>query len=360
MFDAARPLLLATLLPLLFAACGKVPTPAEEVRPVRYTVVGDDAAQPSERFAGEIRARQETKLGFRVAGKVVEKLVNAGEHVKKGQAIARLDAHDYALDLSAKRAQLAAAEHDLAQKEADLRRYQELLAKNFISQAQVDQQRNAVSAAHAQLTAARASADASSNQTGYATLTAVADGIVTDISAEPGLVVSAGQPVATLAADGAREAAIAVPENKLAALRTAKSFTVTLWAANKHYTGHLRELAGAADPATRTYAARIALDNPDDAVKLGMTTSVGLPNANAGEQIRLPLTALLDEQGKHYVWVIDPASRKVGRKPVSVAAVGTDWVAVSGGIVRGQQVVTAGVHLLRDGQRVSLLKESAA
>jgi RND family efflux transporter MFP subunit len=238
MFHDARPLFLAMLIPLTLAACGKAPPPAEEVRPVRYTVVGDDATLPGERFAGDIRARQETRLGFRVAGKVVDKLVSAGEHVKKGQAIARLDAHDYALDLSAKRAQLSAAENDLAQKEADLRRFQELLAKNFISQAQVDQQRNAVSAARAQLTATRASADVSSNQAGYATLTAVADGIVTDISAEPGLVVSAGQPVATLAADGAREAAVAVPENKLAALRAAKSFTVTLWAANKSYTGH--------------------------------------------------------------------------------------------------------------------------
>jgi len=357
MIHLARPLLLATLTATLLAACGKTSPPTEEIRPVRYAVVGADATLPSERFAGEIHARQETKLGFRVAGKVVDKLVSAGEHVKKGQAIARLDTHDYALDLSAKRAQLVAAQNDLAQKQADLKRYQELLAKNFISQAQVDQQKNAVSAARAQLTAASAAADVSGNQTGYATLTAVADGIVTDISAEPGLVVSAGQPVATLAADGAREAAIAVPENKLAMVRAAKSFTVTLWAANKQYTGQLRELAGAADPATRTYAARIALDHPDDAVKLGMTASVGLPNAGNDPLTRLPLTALLDEQGKHYVWVIDPKSGKVGRKPVTVASIGADWVALASGVARGQQVVTAGVHLLRDGQRVSLLKE---
>ncbi|MEN3810835.1 efflux RND transporter periplasmic adaptor subunit [Chromobacterium piscinae] len=215
------PLALPLIAALGLSACKDQAAAPEDIRPVRYMTAGGNAEIGGDSYAGEIRARHETQLAFRVAGKVVAKLVNSGERVKKGQPLARLDPSDYQLDLAAKQAQLAAAESDLAQQQLNLKRYRELLAKQFISQAQVDGQQNGVNAAQAKVSQARAALSASRNQTGYATLTADADGVVSQMQAEPGLVVAAGQPVARLSQDGAREIAIQVPENALEAVRRA-------------------------------------------------------------------------------------------------------------------------------------------
>ncbi|WP_293766179.1 efflux RND transporter periplasmic adaptor subunit [uncultured Aquitalea sp.] len=344
---------LALAAALMLAACGKPDTSAEDIRPVRYQLASSAAADSAESFSGQVRARYETDLAFRVGGKIVARLVNSGEHVKKGQVLARLDPADYQLDLSAKRAQLTAAESDLAQQKLNLKRYQELLAKQFISQAQVDSQQNAVNAARAKLEQAQAELSGSRNQTGYTQLTADADGVVSQIQAEPGLVVAAGQPVARLAQDGQREIVIAVPENRLQAVRAQTRFTVTLWADQRIYQGSLRELAADADPATRTYAARIALKDAAD-LPLGMTASVSLPSANVATGVKLPLTALLDEQGRHYLWLIDKDS-KARRREVKVAAIDSASVTLSDALPAGSKVVTAGVHLLHDGQTVKLL-----
>ena len=352
-----RPLAATLLAALTLAGCAKEAAPVEEVRPVRTTMAGSTAEAGGPSFAGEVRARHETQLAFRVGGKVIERMVDAGARVRSGQPIARLDATDYGLDLSAKQAAVAAAESDLTQQAADLARYRELLGRNFISRSQVERQENAVNAARSRLEQARAQLGASRNQTAYATLTAPADGVISTISVEPGMVVAAGQAVARLAADGEREVAFQVPENALAQIRKAPALEIGLWSGNARYRGVLRELAADADPATRTYAARALIMGAGDAAQLGMSATVTLPSANRGDAMRLPLTALLDEGGKHFVWIVDPKTSKVGRKAVTVAAVGSDWVAVSGGVRPGERVVTAGVHLLRDGQRVTLLKE---
>ncbi|WP_434632877.1 efflux RND transporter periplasmic adaptor subunit [Chromobacterium sp. CV08] len=345
---------LALAATLGLSACQDKAAAPEDIRPVRYVVAGADADQAGDSYAGEIRARHETQLAFRVAGKVVAKLVNSGEHVKKGQALARLDPSDYQLDLAAKQAQLAAADSDLAQQRLNLKRYRELLAKQFVSQAQVDAQQNGVNAAQAKVDQARAALSSSRNQTGYATLTADADGVVGQMTAEPGLVVAAGQPVARLSQDGAREVAIQVPENALDAVRKAAAFRVTLWKGGAPLEGKLRELAADADPATRTYPARIALAGDSHALQLGMTASVQLP-ARAAGRLRLPLTAVLDLQGRHYVWAIDGKTLRVSRRPVEVAAIDDGGAAIASGVASGDKIVTAGVHLLREGQRVKLL-----
>ncbi|WP_024301288.1 efflux RND transporter periplasmic adaptor subunit [Pseudogulbenkiania sp. MAI-1] len=350
------PWLLAGLTVLGLAACAKEATVQEDIRPVRYVTAGGNATQAGASFAGDIRARQETPLAFRVGGKIAERLVNAGDRVKKGQVLARLDANDYELDLAAKQAQLAAARSDLVQQEADLKRSQELLGKQFISQAQVDRQQNAVNAARAQLQQAQAQLAGSRNQNGYTILRADADGVIGSVSAEAGQVVAAGQAVMKLALDGPREVAIQVPENALVALREAKTLQVKLWADGQSYRGALRELAADADPATRTYAARISLDGANDALQLGMSATVTLPAPDRGEKLQLPLSALLDQDGKHYVWVIDPKSRKVGRREIRVESIGNTVAHVSGALKAGEQVVSAGVHLLRDGQQVRLLQ----
>ncbi|AUH49640.1 efflux RND transporter periplasmic adaptor subunit [Chromobacterium sp. ATCC 53434] len=336
------------------SACQDKAAAPEDIRPVRYAVAGADATQAGDSYAGEIRARHETQLAFRVAGKVVAKLVNSGEHVKKGQALARLDPGDYQLDLAAKQAQLAAADSDLAQQQLNLKRYRELLAKQFVSQAQVDSQQNGVNAAQAKVNQARAALSSSRNQTGYATLTADADGVIGQMQAEPGLVVAAGQPVARLSQDGAREVAVQVPENALDAVRKAGAFRVTLWKGGAPLEGRLRELAADADPATRTYPARIALSGDSRALQLGMTATASLP-ARASGELKLPLTALLDLQGRQYLWTIDSQTLRVSRKPVQVASIDDNGAVIASGIRPGDKVVTAGVHLLREGQRVKLL-----
>lgn len=349
----AYPLLLSAI---LLAGCEKPPTTVEEVRPVRYATLGADSANTSQRFAGSVHARYETPLAFQVSGRVVAKLVNSGEAVKKGQALAKLDPKDYALDQSAKAAQLAAAESDLKQQQMDLKRSQDLLAKQFISQAQFDRQANGVNAASAKLKEARAGLAASSNQTGYTVLTATADGVVSDLSIEPGQVVSAGQAVAHLAAAGEREVAIQVPEQDLQAVKKADHFEIELWSGKQSFTGKLRELSANADPATRTYAARITIQHPTDALQPGMTANVRLPQAADSQTRRLPLTAVLDQGDQHYLWTIDKASLKVSRAKVQVKEVGDSWASIEGGPPTGSLVVTAGVHLLRDGQRVTLLQ----
>ena len=344
-------------LTLLLSACKQPDTHVEEVRPVRVVSAGQPGSQPNDSFAGQIRARTETDLAFRIGGKIVAKLVNSGEHVKKGQALARLDPSDTSLDTSAKQAQLAAAESDLAQQQLNLQRYQQLLAKQFISQAQVDSQQNGVNAARAKRDEARAQLAASRNQGSYTQLTADADGIVSQIQAEPGQVVAAGQAVARLAHDGEREAAIQVSENALQQVRQQKQFVVTLWAGKQQFQGSLRELAGDADPATRTYAARISLPHASD-LALGQTATVTLPDSAVAQtqSLRLPLTALLDEQGKHYVWVVDDKTLRVSRRPVSVLSIDSNSATVQGSIRPGEKVVSAGVHLLHDNQRVTLLQ----
>ncbi|MCD4498977.1 efflux RND transporter periplasmic adaptor subunit [Chromobacterium vaccinii] len=350
------PLALPLIAALGLSACKDQAAAPEDIRPVRYMTAGGNAEIGGDSYAGEIRARHETQLAFRVAGKVVAKLVNSGERVKKGQPLARLDPSDYQLDLAAKQAQLAAAESDLAQQQLNLKRYRELLAKQFISQAQVDGQQNGVNAAQAKVSQARAALSASRNQTGYATLTADADGVVSQMQAEPGLVVAAGQPVARLSQDGAREIAIQVPENALEAVRRAGAFRVTLWKGGTPLEGKLRELAADADPATRTYPARIALAGDSHALQLGMTATATLP-ARASGELKLPLTALLDLQGKQYVWTIDGQSLRVSRKPVTVASIDDSGAVIASGVRPGDKVATAGVHLLREGQRVKLLEQ---
>lgn len=340
----------------VLAGCSKPPAPVEEIRPVRTTTLGAASADSSQRFAGTVRARFENPLAFQVSGRVVAKLVNSGEAVKKGQALARLDPQDYALDQSAKAAQLAAAESDLNQQETDLKRSGDLLAKQFISQAQYDRQFNGVNVARAKLKQARAGLAASSNQTGYTVLTANADGVVSDISIEPGQVVAAGQPVAHLTASGEREVAIQVPEQDLKAVQSASRFEVELWAGKQSFAGRLRELSANADPVTRTYAARISIDNPSAELKTGMTANVKLPHVANGSERRLPLTALLDQGNKHYLWTVDKKTLKVSRSQVQVKSVGDSWASIAGGPANGSLVVTAGVHLLRDGQRVTLLQ----
>lgn len=324
----------------LLAACSKEPPPPAPPKLVRTLVVGVADADAPRAYSGEVRARHETPLGFRVGGKITARLVDAGARVKAGQPLARLDAADAAL-------QAAQAEANRTLAEADARRFRDLRARNFVSQAALDAKETAFKAADAQAGLAK-------NQSAYTTLAADHDGIVAAVLAEPGQVVTSGQPVLRVARDGEREVAIALPEGEVGGLAPGAQAEIGLWSANgKTYRGRLRELAPAADPATRTYAARVTVLDPDAALALGMTASVRFAAPATPKAPVVPLAALYQQGGDAAVWVVGADSTVTLRK-VRVAAYTDAGAAVAEGLAPGERIVAAGVHKLSAGEKVRL------
>ncbi len=346
-----------TALLLLLAACGRdAPQSAPgDIRPVRAEQVGVGTAQNGTRYAGEVRARYETDLAFRVAGRVNARKVEVGSQVRAGQVLATLDPQDYALAASAARARLTAAEAEARLAWQDMQRFAELRAQNFISQAELDRRRTTAEAAEAQARQLRADAARQGNQQAYTRLTAPHAGVVTAISFEAGQVVAAGQPVAKLARTGELEVRIDVPENALDTLRAARMLPIRLWSApDRTYAGRLRELSPVADAASRTYSARISLLHPDAAVKLGMTATVEVGGESA-PSLSVAQMALFRIDGTPQVWVVNPQTRKVAARSVQLGELSGERAAIVSGLAAGEWVVTAGVHKLAPGQQVSLV-----
>ena len=329
----------------LLAACGeKLPPPDAVVtgpRLVKALKVGAGGTAHEQRYSGEVRARIESTLGFRVGGKLAERLVDAGARVKAGQPLARLDPVDAQLTV-------AQAEANRALAAAELLRSRELQAKNFISQAALDAKVTTAKAAEAQAQLAK-------NQATYTTLAADAAGVVAAVLAEPGQVVAAGQGVFRIARDGEREVAVNIPESRIAGLNIGAAATVTLWAGQnnaggKTYRGRLRELAPAADPATRTFAARIAILDADAAVALGMTASVSFAQGNDA-QIVVPLAALLQQGEQAAVWVIG-ADATVSQRVVVVERFADSGAVLKSGLQPGETIVAAGAFKLVAGEKI--------
>jgi RND family efflux transporter MFP subunit len=241
----------------------------------------------------------------------------------------------------------------VAQLRVDVQRTEQLLARQFASQAELDQQRLQLAEAESQLRSAAARRDIQANQRGYTTLLADRDGVVTALNAETGQVVSAGQAVLTVAADGEREVLVSVPESRLDELRRARTLQVSLWARpGTRYAGTLRELAPDADSVSRTYAARIAVQGAGDTLVLGMTATVAAAAADDASALRLPMTAVMDTAGQPQVWVVDDKTSRVALRPVKLGGAQNDAVVVSAGLQAGETVVVAGAHLLHEGQAV--------
>jgi len=343
---------------LLLVACSRPAPPPEPIRAVKVITVGASALTSQTQYTGEVRARVESRLGFRVGGKLTQRAVEVGQRVRAGQVLAQLDATDLRLGADAARAQVAAARtnRDLAQ--ADFKRFADLRAQNFISAAELERRRAVLDAAQAQFEAAQAQAAATGNQAGYARLLADAAGVVTAVLAEPGQVLAAGSPVLVLAQDGARDVVFAVPEDKVGAVALASTVQVQAWAGSASVSAQVREVAASADPVTRTFAVKAAL--PTGVTwPLGGTVTV-LPQSlqRAGAPvIKLPTSALRQEGQATAVWVLDAASMTVRSQPVQVATADGNDVVVSAGLAPGMQVVVAGVHVLAPGQKVTLYKE---
>jgi len=357
-----RSIALTILAAHVLAACSP-PPPAEHeaVRPVHTVVAGHTAGTVGATYSGEIRARYESELGFRTGGKIVARLVDVGAHVKRGQPLLRLDPTQETLQVTASAAEVDAAQSRVDQAKVDLKRVEQLLARNFASQIEVDHQRLALEQAQAQLRSANARQQMSSNLRGYTTLAADRDGVVSAIAAEAGQVVAAGQPIVTIAADGEREVTISIPESRVDELRRAKNLQVSIWAQpGQSWSGTLRELAPDTDSVTRTYSAQIAIKDPDPAtLRLGMTASVFAPDVDGHDAIRLPLTAIVDQDGGRQVWLVDRKTQKVSARKVTLGSAQNDSVLVTSGLTGGETVVSAGVHMLQPGQRVKLVDAAA-
>jgi RND family efflux transporter MFP subunit len=341
--NAALALLLGGLtLPL--AACGGPPAADPRALPpvVRVATAGQ-AANGERRFTGVVSARVQSDLGFRVPGKVIERLVDAGQTVRRGQPLMRIDRTDYALALEAIRARAL-------QTAADERRYRDLVSAGAVSASAYDQIKAAADTAQAQMRVAQ-------NEAGYALLVADADGVVVETLAEPGQVVTAGQPVVRLAHAGPREATLSLPETLRPALGS--QATATLFDGGQSGGGtaspaRLRQLSDAADPRTRTYEARYVLEGAAAMAPLGATVTLALPTTGQGPALQAPLSAIYDAGKGPGVWVVDPKSSTVSWRAVRVTAVGEEMATLSEGLNGGERFVALGAHMLHQGQRVRL------
>lgn len=358
-------LLPAALLVAAVAGCAKNEPAPEPIRAVRTMTVASDAAGNVQEYAAEVRARTESRLGFRVGGKLVRRQVDAGAAVKAGQVLAQLDPQDLRLGQDAARAALVAAQANHDQTLADYKRYKDLRDHGFISSADLERRETALKSSQAQLDQAKAQANVQGNQAAYATLVADASGVITGVDAEPGMVVGAGAPVVRLAHDGPRDVVFSVPEDKVSLVKALAEqpnrFKVRLWGGGAPLPATIREIAAAADPVTRTFAVKADIGNAGSTqVRLGQTATVLLEMPKTVGVTKLPLSALKEEQGRTVVWVVDKGSMTVKTQPVMLAGAEGNDAVVTGGLLPGQVVVTAGVHVLNPGQKVKLYVDPGA
>ena len=340
----------------------KKPLPADATTPrvVRTYTVGS-AGSDSMEYTGVIHARTESDLGFRVPGKIIEKLVKAGDHVKRGQALMLLDPTDLRLTANAAREAVEAARAQNKRALADELRQRGLVAIKAVSVQEYEQAKSAADATTAQLNSALANSRQLENQEGYAVLRADADGVIMEVPADVGQVVAAGNVVVRLAQDGAREAVVNLPEGTT---KIANSKAVaSLYADSGHsFPAKLRELSAMADPLTRTYQARFSLDGVGKNAPLGATVTVHLNGQTSNialQQYEIPVGALYDGGTGTSVWIIHPNTSTLSRRPVAVAKLGSETALVSKGLRPGERILALGTHLVKEGEKVMILSGPA-
>ena len=349
---------------VVLAACSKPQPAAEPVRAVKIITVAAAPLGSGYEFSAEVKAQTESRLSFRVGGKITQRPAELGQRVKAGQVLAQIDPADYRLAQDASRAQLnaAAINRDLAA--ADFKRFAALKDQNFISGAELERRESQFKSAQAQYEQARSQLAVQGNQAGYATLTATAAGVVTAVEAEPGQVVAAGAPVVRIALDGARDVVFSVPEDKVAQFKPGIPVKVRGWAQSALLTATVREVSASADPVTRTFPVKAVLDAAAaPPPPLGATVYV-LPLELIGERaqnqqvIKLPTSALRQQGQLSAVWVLDKSSMTLKSQEVQVATADGNDAVISSGLQPGMLVVSAGVHVLSAGQKVTIYQSS--
>jgi membrane fusion protein, multidrug efflux system len=351
----AKGLLVAVALGAL-TACSeekKVEAP-DPVRPVKVVEIGGPETGRSLVYSGSVRARTEMNLGFRVAGKITERLVDVGDRVEPGTVLARLDAVDYQLSVRRADADLTSAQKQVEITGLARKRAETLAEKSVTSQSQLEQAQLAADQAQSQLQSAESALEEANNQVAYTELKATQNGIVTTVSADIGQVVSAGTTVVAVAVDGEKEVQIAVPETDISHFKPGKAVKASFWSARDLVLeGKVREVAGSADAQSRTFAVRVSLP-ADDRVLIGMTATIDAVEDNVVPTFGVPLAALAQKDGKPVVWIVERDKGEVSSRAVKVAGYGDSVARISEGLAKGDLVVSAGTQFMRDGLKVKL------
>ena len=351
---------------VVLGACSKPAQTEEPVRAVKITTVGVDAFSSGYEFAGEVKAQVESRLGFRVGGKLIRRQAALGQRVQAGQVLAQLDPQDYQLALEAAKAQLRAVTTNRDLAGADYKRFAALKEQNFISAAELERRDATLKAAQAQVDQAQSQLNVQGNQAKYAVLLADVSGIVTAIEAEAGQVVSAGTPVVRIAADGVRDVVFSVPEDKVGGIQRGMQVKVRGWAKDAQTASTLatvREVSASADPVTRTYLVKLAWSSAVAHPPLGATVYVlpeGLGGAQGQSVLKLPTSALRREGQNSAVWVLDKTSMTLKSQTVQIATADGNEAVIAAGLQPGMLVVSAGVHVLSAGQKVTIYQEKVA
>jgi RND family efflux transporter MFP subunit len=349
-------LLAAGSLPLTLAACGSAEADPRTQPPLVRVATAGIAGDVDRAFTGIVSARVQSDLGFRVAGKVVARLVDTGQAVRRGQPLMRIDRTDLALATAAQTGAVEAARARALQTAADEKRYRDLISAGAVSASAYDQIKAAADAARAQLNAAEAQAGVARNEAGYSVLVADADGIVVETLAEPGQVVAAGQTVIRLARSGAREAVIDLPETIRPAIGSVAR--AVPFGSDQPGSARLRQLSNAADAQTRTYEARYTLEGPAAQAPLGSTVTVELAERSGQAMRQVPLAAIYDNGRGPGVWVVDGKQPQVRWRAVKLAALGEETATIYGGLNNGERFVALGAHLLHEGEPVRLVADA--
>ncbi|MCX2781243.1 efflux RND transporter periplasmic adaptor subunit [Microbulbifer thermotolerans] len=339
---------------LALAACTpQDPKEGEDKARPAVMVQPQTAGAQRDIYPGEIHARYEPALSFRIGGKISRRLVDVGDRVKKGQPLAELDAKDLHLQLDSARAQLSSAEADHRLAKNELTRYQKLLSKQLISRSQFDTVESRFEASAARLEQAQAQLDVARNQAKYAILKAPQDGVIARRLAESGQVVAAGQTVFTLAADGDREVRIDLPEQDIGHFEVGQVLAVELWSRpGNFFPARIREISPAADTTSRTFEARVAFDNREVGAELGQSARVFVDSDAASSTVSVPLSAVTADNGQPYVWVLDPLQQTLHKRLVTLGPYGEETVPILSGLGPDEWVLAAGTHLVREGQRI--------
>lgn len=332
---------------------------AEDIQLVRAITIKSAAGATNDTYSGEVRGRYESQLGFPVNtaipynGNIIKRNVDVGSVVKPGDVLLQMDSQHLQQTANTYSAQVTSAESQLKLMEKNLTRYRQLYAQGAISRATLDQYESSYDVAAAGVQQSMSQYIQSSNQINSSIIVADTAGVVSAINAEVGQIVSAGQPVITIVQDGEREIEINVPENRMAELSQGVPVKVGFWALpNLQAEGKIREIAPVADKVSRTYKVRISLINPPQEVKLGMTATVSMNRTGQQPYLLIPISAVYQEKDTAAVWTVN--GDQVTLKAVTLGTFGDGKVQVLAGLNQGETIVTAGVHKLREGQKVRL------
>jgi RND family efflux transporter MFP subunit len=354
------PVLWAGLISLTVGACSPTGIDTSEViRPVRVLELQSTSSTFKESFPAQIEPRFQANLSFQVGGKLVQRLVNVGDRVKKGQVLAKLDPNDLSLALQAARAEFDAASTDHDQLKTDLGRARNLRNQGFISEAELDRRQSSLDAASSRLAQARAKLSTQANQRRYGELRAPNEGVISMVYVEAGQVVPAGQSVLKWANAKDIQVSMAVPESRVADIYINQVAQVVLWSDKKSLNAKVREISPVADPATRTFSVLLDVDDPEKLSRFGMSATVQFTHVAEPNIFKLPISALLSEHTGAFVWVFDEDQGIVKRRPIQSYDLSESEFLVKEGLKNGELIVVAGTHVLNDGQKVRRFIENS-